>query len=375
MIDTHARHARKGRSAGMPVVGPEGRQIHGLRVHARQTLTPQAIAALAGPIWNAARCGGRNLVRVRRGWLGGPHLEVCVVGEASAPVPWSRIAETVGMPQWEAERLDPEHYLGLARHRGRLEAVEPPFLPYRGHGDRVLVREEDPDEMPTARRLGQVVEAILAPATMHSLETVAAEPAAAGRVLAEILAVVAATHPMGAGYGAFSLRSHAEALMLWGGRPDERRRAFSARHRAQAEAFTSIVASVISGKTSAEAGRWTRQVSYAAGTVDHCVQRGELTAEDVDLLSARPADSGAADADAGRDHPDTEFHRTVHDTGRTDEAGRWFAGYRLLVNAVYAQLPLLGITPMQRAFTCFAVAEAIDEVEGVSWTERLKEGL
>lgn len=357
---------------GLSTTGPEGQEITGVRIHSRRELTPQAMAEMLTPLWEQARAGGRNLVRVRRGWLGGPHVEASVVGE-SAPVAWGSIATQLQMPQWQANELEPAEYLATARQRGRLEAVEPPYLPYRQHGERVLVRAESTAELPTARRLRQVVEAILAPATMQALNTVAADPEKAGQTLAEILTVVASAHPMGAGFGAFSLRSHAEALMLWGGQPDARRRTFTTRYQQQSELFTDIVQNIKDGAGSPLAWQWTKQLAYAAGTVDHCVQRGELTDADVDELSTRPAEK--ASAQQQQEHPDTEFHRIVYGSNQTEGAGRWFAGYRLLVNSVYAQLPLLGVSPLQRAFTCWAIAEAIDEVEGMTWTERLKDGI
>ena len=58
----------------------------------------------------------------------------------------------------------------------------------------------------------------------------------------------------------------------------------------------------------------------------------------------------------------------------TDLAGEWFTGYRFLVNRVYSQLPLLGVSPLHRAFACFAVSEAVDELLGESWPERLTTG-
>lgn len=71
------------------------------------------------------------------------------------------------------------------------------------------------------------------------------------------------------------------------------------------------------------------------------------------------------------EQPDSDFHRTVGEAGVTSAPSPWFASFRLLTNLFYEQLPLLTVSPMQRYYTCFAVAETVDEVLGVSWRERI----
>ena len=71
------------------------------------------------------------------------------------------------------------------------------------------------------------------------------------------------------------------------------------------------------------------------------------------------------------EQPDTDFHRTVHGSGAISTPSPFFAAYRLLTNLFYQQLPLLTVSPMQRYYMCFALAETVDEVLGSSWRERL----
>ena len=71
------------------------------------------------------------------------------------------------------------------------------------------------------------------------------------------------------------------------------------------------------------------------------------------------------------DQPDSDFHRAVGDSGVIADPSRWFAAFRLLTNLFYEQLPLLTVSPMQRYYMCFAIAETVDDVLGVSWQDRL----
>ena len=351
---------------GQPVRTQREDTCVGVRIHTRGTAAPAWIRDAALPIWHDARDGGRRLVLLRRGWLGGPHVEIAVVGEAGPGPEWADLTANRAPVVPVGRVLDPATYLDEARVRGRLENVAPPYLPLRAEGEVTAVRQSQltrPDR--PLDPLRSVVCASLSPAAADAVVRVAADDAARAGELVDVLTCVADAHALGAGFGTFSLRSHAEALLSWLPARTDLRASFAERYAAQRD---QIVRRVEAGLQQQTAGRWRTAIAYSRGLVDEHVRRGELTDAMLDEVGTRADGPSGAEAPA---HPDTEFHRTVYGSGVTEGAGAWFAGYRFLVNSVYAQLPLLDIAPVQRAYGCYAVAEAVDDVLGETWTDRL----
>lgn len=344
------------------------REVVGLRVHTHGEVTPTWVRDCVLPVWEEARQGGRQLVRMRRGWVGGPHADVVALGPAAPAGTWAALARTVDAGPAPTTPLDPAEYLDRARVRGRLEHVPPPYLPLRGHGATLLLDEAAATPTGPTGPLRSLADAVLAPAVARSVRTVADDADRLPATLVDVLTVIADAHVMGPGFGTFSLRSHAEALLAaWSPRGDLRPE-FVARYAAQRPAVTARVETLLAGDGGGDVTAWRTALAYSRGVLDESVRRGELTN---DLVDAASAPATTARPSTGHDHPDTEFHRTVYGSGATDGAGEWFAAYRVLVNCVYGQLPLLGIAPLHRAWGCFAVAEAVDDVLGQTWTDRL----
>lgn len=344
----------------------------GLRIHTHGEVTPEWALQHAVPVWRTARAGGLHLVTLRRGWLGGPHVEVGGL-DSDDGIDWRRLAQAVDAGPAPSRALDGGAYLRRARERGRLENVPPPYLPLRRHGEVVLVRSGRDDEPLGSVRA--VLAATLAPAVVATLEDVVAEPGVRSARLTGVLTAVAASHPLGAGFGAFSLRSHVEAMLAWLAPRTDMRAEFARRLEPQRAAVTAEVRRTLDWAAPASVLQWSTAIAYARGVVDENVRAGRISDEVVDDLGRRAEGQegppGAAAMGPVGEHPETDFHRSVYGSGATGLAGEWFAGYRVLVNAVYAQLPLLGVSALQRSFGCYAVAEAIDEVLGQSWTNRL----
>ncbi|MEU0967527.1 hypothetical protein ABZ357_19605 [Streptomyces sp. NPDC005917] len=79
---------------------------------------------------------GGAVVRLRRGWLHGPHVDIIGRGALGQELPWDAIARQLDAGPLPGDRaLDEETYLAQAREFGRLEAVPPPYLPMREHGE------------------------------------------------------------------------------------------------------------------------------------------------------------------------------------------------------------------------------------------------
>ena len=103
---------------------------------------------------------------------------------------------------------------------------------------------------------------------------------------------------------------------------------------------------------------------------------GTLTLDMLDSLSGsfdqtQMGPPGSPDVVPQGERPDSAFHQAVDESGVVDDPSQWFAAYRLLINLFYHQLPLLTVSPLQRYYMCYAVAETVDEVLGESWQVRL----
>lgn len=341
----------------------------GLRIHTHGQITPVWVRDTVVPVWESARAGGRNLVALRRGWLGGPHVEIAGVGEGATTPTWSAYAPTIDTGPPPATPLDHAEYLDGARARGRIENIAPPYLPLREHGAVVLLQPDNQEDTNDLVRLGEVTDGVLAPAVVATLRTLADHPDRLSHTIVDILTCLAKAHTLGPGYGTFSLRSHAEALLANWSPSGDLRAQFCQRYTDHRTQVVERVQALLEGCGGARVTDWHTGLAYVRGVIDEAVRRGELTNALVDAAATgggRPNNNG---------HPDTEFHQAVYGSGVTDAAGEWFAGYRFLVNRVYSQLPLLGVSPLARAYGCWAVSEAIDEVTGQSWTERLAAGV
>ncbi len=349
---------------------PPRPEVVGLRVHTHTEITPAWVRDSVLPLWDDARAGGRQMVSLRRGWLGGPHVDIVAVGPGSST--WAALARTVDAGPAPETPLSPEDYLDRARVRGQLENVAPPYLPLREHGSAILLDRPAVERgHPATARLSGVTEAVLAPAVVRSIRVVADEPSRLPTVLVDVLTTVADAHVLGAGYGTFSLRSHAEALLAnWRHRGDFRAQ-FVARYAAQRAAVTRRVETILAGDGGGDVTAWRTALAYSRGVLDESVRRGELSNA---LVEGGVQPTPTAGPATIAEHPDTDFHRTVYRSGATGGAGEWFAAYRVLINCTYHQLPLLGVSPLQRAWGCWAVAEAVDEVLGQTWTDRLTDG-
>jgi hypothetical protein len=187
---------------------------------------------------------------------------------------------------------------------------------------------------------------------------------------------LADSYAAGIGHGAFSFRSHAEAFLAWARPAQNVRPAFEQRLRRDAPLLRPLVEQRLAGTVSPQAAGWRTAFAYGAGTLDNAVAAGKITMNMLDALTdgldqTAMGPPTAPDSGPTGDLPDTDFHRTVRGAGSSDQAIAWFVGYRVLLNLFYQQLPLLTVSPLQRYYTCYAIAELVDEVLGESWQDRL----
>ncbi|GAB2956858.1 hypothetical protein GCM10023080_015280 [Streptomyces pseudoechinosporeus] len=365
-------------------VRPDSAGLTGVRLHTRMPVTPGWLARHVVPVARALSERGVPGVRVRRGWLHGPHVEVLAPVVAGAPegaVDWPSVAAGLDAGPLDPSRaLTEEAYLQQAREFGRLEGVQPPYLPLREHGAIEQVGPDDPALRSREPRLDPLRDAVygaFAAPVLSMIEGMAAEPGSATVRLAEAFAALVDTHALGPAYGVFSPRSHVEAFLAWAAPTKDMRPAFRERLAKDAPRIREVVEQRLSGEVSPAAAQWRTAFAYSAGALDSAVAAGTLTPDLLDSVvdgvdRSEMGPPGAPTVVPRGEQPDTDFHRTVHGSGAISTPSPFFAAYRLLTNLFYQQLPLLTVPPMQRYYMCFALAETVDEVLGTSWRDRLR---
>ncbi|MFI1245788.1 hypothetical protein ACH4TY_03640 [Streptomyces anulatus] len=359
--------------------GPDMSEAAGVRLYSRVPITPRWLAKTVLPVSRRLREDHRAaLLHLRRGWLHGPHIDIVARSVPGRPaLDWAGIAAALDAGPAEGPAVtDEETYLAQAREMGRLEGVAPPYLPMRDHGATEALSlssvETWPQPLQDLRELA--LDQLDRPLTT-TVEQLAGEPREAPVRIMEAFAALAAAHQHGAGNGAFSMRSHAEAFFAWAAARKDPRPAFAQRLAADAPRLRPVVERALSGTPDHGTSAWARAFAYSMGAFDATVAQGRLTLDDVDGLGAGfdLATMGPPGGDGRVSTEPSAFHRTMEESGVIASPPQWFASYRLLVNLFYQQLPLLGVPPMHRYYFCFAVAELVDDVLGSSWQDRLEQ--
>ncbi|WP_209314944.1 hypothetical protein [Streptomyces bohaiensis] len=350
----------------------------GLRLFTRAPVTPRWLARTVVPAARSLRDGrDAGLVHIRRGWLHGPHIEFVARPFPGQSAPdWPELADRLDAGPAEGPGvLDEERYLAQARETGRLEGVEPPYLPMREHGAVEYLTAADLDGWPQPLLgLREMALDRLTGPVLTTVEGLDRAPQDALTLVGEAFVALAAAHPRGAAYGVFSLRSHAEAFLAWAAPVKDPRPSFARRLEADTPRLRPLVEAGLAGRTEGAAG-WGSSFAYCMGGFDYAVAQGQLTLEGIDSLGSGfdRATMGPPGSDTGRvESAPSAFHRTMDTSGALDTTTEWFASYRLLVNLFYQQLPLLCVPPMHRYYFCYAVAELVDRVLGTTWQERIE---
>ncbi|WP_405654873.1 MULTISPECIES: hypothetical protein [unclassified Streptomyces] len=360
-------------------VKPDSAGLTGVRLHTRMPVTPAWLARHVVPAARALSERGAPAVQLRRGWLHGPHVDVLALAVPGGP-DWTEVADLLDAGPLDPPRaLTEEAYLEQAREFGRLEAVQPPYLPLHEHG--AVSRVSPADTASREPRLDQfrtVVLGALNKPLLRMIDGIAAEPATATVRLAEAFAALVDTHFLGPAYGVFSPRSHVEAFLAWAAPTKDVRPVFQERLAKDTPRLRTVVEQRLSGEVSAGAAEWRTAFAYSSGALESAVAAGTLTLDLLDSVTdgvdrSEMGPPGATRVVPQGDQPDSDFHRAVGESGVVADPSRWFAAFRLLTNLFYEQLPLLTVSPMQRYYMCFALAETVDDVLGVSWQDRLND--
>lgn len=351
----------------------------GVRLFTRGGIHPQWLANAVLP---AVRALDEELnapvLYLRRGWLHGPHVDLVARpagGEGGAVLPWDDIAAKLDAgPLVPEEQLSEEDYLARAREFGRLERVEPPYLPMHPHG-----RLEWLDATRTAtwpEPLNALCDLALTRINRPLTAAVAEAAAGAGTLptrVAEAMVALAASHHSGIPFGVFSLRSHAEAFLSWAAPRKDVRPVFARRLAGDAPLLRALVEQTLADTGGPSAARWRQAFGYCMGVFDSAVAQETLTLRTLEEREGGfdRRTMGPPGQEDVTGHRGSDFHTAVNASGAVAGTTDWFASYRLLINLFYQQLLLLDVSPMHRYYLCYAIAETVDEVLGESWSDRL----
>jgi hypothetical protein len=289
------------------------------------------------------------VVNLRRGWLHGAHLEVIAHSDDGRAVPWPQVIVRLRAPSEETSASHTEEaYLARARELGQLEQVPGPYLPYQPHGTFEWLAQSDLPQWPgraqvlRERTLTRMLDSLAV--TLALGGAASASEVAPLTVVAEIMLATADAHPLRISRGALSYRSHAEAFLRQSPAASNSLPDFQRKLASDAPILRPLVERMFAGGDTKNSASWRRTAAYCMGLFDSAVLAEELTPQTLDEISDR----------AGGARP----------LGFNDEQPGWFTSYRLLLNLQYAQLPLLGVSPRQYYYLCWAIAETVDEVTG-----------
>lgn len=320
------------------------------------------------------------VVNMRRGWLHGTHLEVTAHSDDGRPVPWPQVIARLRPPPERATCAETvKAYLARAQELGRLEQVSGPYLPLHPHGAFEWIAYSDLRLWPghaqvlRERLLTRMIDSIAV--TLEPDEHAPLGDRAPLETVAEIMLATADAHPLGIPYGTFSYRSHAEAFLNWSQAVYDPRPEFERRLGADKTLLRPLVERMLDGTDSPNSASWRRTASYCMGLLDSAVLANSLTEQTLNEINGRPggvlpANMGPPGAPDAKPGP-SEFHKIIDSAGINEHPPGWFISYRLLLNLLYVQLPLLGVSPRQRYYLCWAISETVDEVTGESWRDRL----
>ncbi|MGH9126019.1 MAG: hypothetical protein ACRDZ8_15030 [Acidimicrobiales bacterium] len=344
-------------AGGQPPAGAPGGNSAGARVYLRAQSRRGFVTGVVAPLCkDLADSGLARGIHLSSGWRFGSHLDLGAQPASQAPLDWAAMARSLSagaeshLPATDESDAD---YLKMARMLGRIEEVPPPYLPRRPHGDTELLPEA------TAP-----MELLLQTGRAHQLAPLleAAAAGSGGTLLsrvAEAFLALAASHPHGVRFGTFSLRSHAEAFFHWAGPAADYRSQFEDRMGRDVAVLQELVRRARDGVPSDAAARWAQAFRACRASFE-----GRVCDADLDRASGQ---APAAPSGAGR----SAFHQAVAASGVIDRTPPWFAGFRLTINVFYQLLPVLDVSPVQRFYLCYALAETVDAVYRESWQERL----
>lgn len=277
--------------------------------------SPLPVSWLATEVIPAVRYLRRTermaVVNVRRGWRDGNHLEVVAYSGDDRAVPWTHL---------------------LARLRPQAEQVT---LPPQPHGTFGWIGHDDlrpwpgPAQTLRERALTTMVDALAE--TIEAAGSDSPGDAPSAEMAAEIMLAASDACP---------LRFPPGTSSGWSGTSRAPQPEFERRLAGDRPALRALVARMLTGTQTRSAASWRQTALYCLGLFDGAVLSGSLTARTLYEITDGP------------------------DAAPSDPMGspRQFLSYRLVLDLLYVQLSLLGVSPADWRYLCWAITEVTGEV-------------
>ncbi|MGF1430288.1 lantibiotic dehydratase C-terminal domain-containing protein [Kitasatospora sp. LaBMicrA B282] len=339
----------------------------------------------------AERCAAHGLAaQVERHWLHGPHLRVRIDGppEQVAAAAEQGVLAVRGWLRSHPSQSDRStaELLAEAAAAGRAELIAPPYGPVVPDN---TARIESVDRSGLRALLGPDGAALrddLLRLGLPALRAGADFLAAAGdtsaarvQLLVGVLTAHAAAHPGALVGGHYSYVSHLEDFLLHDDPDGRLRQSFERRWTDSRAAVTALVERVAAGRLQPAEQPW----AYWSTSAWELTQRRLAAGADLAGRPAAYAERAAATGDQAALHRWTpelrsrfsEFHRMMR---RADPRGGMFADpeylvYRTCTNGLYRLLAGCGVRPVERYLAAYLVVQAVPELTGHRWRERLAE--
>jgi hypothetical protein len=314
----------------------------------------------------------------RSGWLQGPHLDLCLVGDSPVDLapPLATIRSWLDAHPSTAV-LDPGEYARTSRQLGALEGIKGPFLPLRPD-NRVTVEDYRPprlvDGHEVLQRSYRGFFSASAPALFEVAALKARDPAAATLVLTAMLALAAdQLEPEGLARGYISLQAHADFFFA---NYDSSGR-IRAHFERMEESWRSPIDLAVKGRPDLAVGGdlapnvarimsgWSEVLAWTKADIQRVIAEDDSwfyynpgafpDAPDPEHMEAFAA-AGLGSREIGRGATleriaggvDVEFFQSPE-----------FQTCRIILNMYYSLLPGISVSPAERFGMCFLVAESV----------------
>lgn len=316
-------------------------------------------------------------------WLFGPHAVIYLHGDPQTLGTIvqdfaARIENYLGLNP-SAKTIDPEAHERASQELGRLELVEPPYLPLRADNSVELVQGHPSDTFLRSAEAVELKGQIIGDGLLRLLGTDG--QVASGTTAVDVafrgMAAIACSYPQWgliSGYQAFL--SHWKEYFFWADEDGRLSRPLLESYAAQRTQLVALVESMQQAPPGEETGDrfldgWKLWVDAALPQAMGLATTGDILPfpHPSRLEQAAKFSKETEIQWSGSDERDySDFHRAFRKLDFTKLGnGTDFAAYRFIINNFFELLPLMGITPMQRYSLAFLFTEAAQEVVGESW--------
>ena len=351
----------------------------------RECVVPLAIQLSEHP--------GVKRVYVERHWLHGPHVRICV--RAETPEVRQEVERTVlpALRAWLAQHpsttaLDEQRYLTLSQTLGTRELVPPPYEPLWKDNTVFIGEHTAREDLLGNAHVVEATETFYSQALRPVLAFLQAVGDNDGARLSHgmhLLTMMAASYPRGGLFpGHLSLRSHLEDYLFDHDQQGKLRAAFAQRYErvrpAVLEALGKLSADLTQGRyTGSEPLLQQWGAFFERGMADALtLARAKHIVEDPTSLmqasAARVSTEAQKKWEFGDQRDYSEFHTVLRGFNFLEERVDVveFSAYRSQLNLLYSVLTLLDISPLERWYINYVIAESIQVLFGRTWKEHFQ---